>query len=63
MLVVPYLRANLIAATVAYAVVLLVGGRVLAGLIGGYWGDRVAYARARRRLLERWEAWTAARDG
>ena len=58
---VPYLRANLIPATVAYAVVLLVGGRALAGVAGGYWGDRVAYARARRRLLERWEAWTTAR--
>ena len=60
---VPYLRANLIAATAAYAAVLLVGGRVLAGVVGGYWGDRVAYARARRRLLERWEAWTASREG
>ena len=59
----PFLRANLIWATLVYAAVLLVGGRALAGVLGGYWGDRVAYDRARRRLRERWASWIAARDG
>ena len=60
---VPLLREQLIAATIVYAVVLLVGGRVLAGVLGGYYGDRIAYDRARRRLRERWAEWIAERDG
>ena len=60
---VPYLREHLIWATIVYAAVLIVGGRVLAGVLGGYYGDRIAYERARGRLREEWAAWVAERDG
>ena len=43
MLGIPYLRGNLIAATIAYVIILLVGGRVLAGVLGGYYGDRIGF--------------------
>ena len=59
---VPFLRANLIWATLVYAVVLIIGGRALAGILGGYYGDRIAFDRARGRLLERWDAWVEERD-
>ena len=45
---VPFLRENLIWATVVYVVVLLIGGRGLAGVLGGYYGDRIGFERARR---------------
>lgn len=60
---VPFLRANLIWATVVYAAVLLIGGRGLAGWLGGYYGDRIGYERARRALRERWAEWVVERDG
>ncbi len=60
---VPYLRAHLIWATIVYAAVLIVGGRVLAGVLGGYYGDRIAYERARGRLREEWAEWVTERDG
>ena len=60
---VPFLRANLIWATVVYAAVLIVGGRVLAGVLGGYYGDRIGYERARGRLLEGWAEWVVEREG
>ena len=60
---VPYLREHLIWATIVYAAVLVVGGRVLAGVLGGYYGDRIAYERARGRLREEWAEWVAERDG
>ncbi len=59
---VPYLRAHLIWATIVYAAVLIVGGRVLAGVLGGYYGDRIAYDRARGRLREEWAEWVLERD-
>ncbi len=59
---VPYLREHLIWATIVYAAVLIVGGRVLAGVLGGYYGDRIAYERARGRLREEWAEWVAERD-
>ena len=59
---VPFLRANVIWATVTYALVLIVGGRVLAGVLGGYYGDRIGYERARRALLEAWREWVVARE-
>ncbi|MCY4454680.1 MAG: zinc ribbon domain-containing protein [Chloroflexi bacterium] len=59
---VPYLRAHLIWATIVYAAVLIVGGRVLAGVLGGYYGDRIAYERARGRLREGWAEWVLERD-
>ncbi|MSQ36011.1 MAG: zinc ribbon domain-containing protein [Dehalococcoidia bacterium] len=58
---VPYLRAHLLPATIVYALILLVGGRVLAGVVGGYYGDRLGYERARQRLLAQWAAWLTER--
>ena len=59
---IPYFRSNLISATIAYTLILLIGGRMLAGVIGGYYGDRIGYSRARQRLREDWATWTAERD-
>ena len=59
---IPYLRGNLIAATIAYVIILLVGGRVLAGVLGGYYGDRIGFEHARSKLRERWAAWVEERD-
>ena len=61
---VPYLRpesGHLITATIVFTLVLLIGGRTLAAILGGYYGDRYAYDRARRRLRERWASWVAGR--
>ena len=58
----PPLRENLVWATVTYALVLFLGGRAAAGLLGGGIGDRQGYARGRARLLREWEEWTARRD-
>jgi hypothetical protein len=60
---VPFLRSNLIWATVVYALVLVIGGRALAGILGGYYGDRIAYERARGALRERWAEWVVEREG
>lgn len=60
-LAVPYLRHHLLAATIVYTIVLIIGGRSLAGVIGGYYGDQIAYARARARLLTEWREWVAVR--
>ena len=35
---------------------------MLAGVLGGYYGDRIAYERARGRLREEWAEWVAERD-
>jgi hypothetical protein len=59
---IPYLRQNhLIAATIVYTAILLVGGRTLAGVLGGYYGDHIAYDRARTRLRARWADWVRER--
>jgi hypothetical protein len=58
---IPYLRANLLPATIVYALLLLIGGRTLAGVLGGYYGDRIAYDRARARLRQRWADWVEQR--
>ena len=60
---IPALRESLIAATLAYALILLVGSRVLAGLLGGHYGDRIGYERARTALRARWAAWVEERGG
>jgi hypothetical protein len=60
---IPFFRANLIWATVLYALILLVGGRMLAGFLGGYFGDRWGYERARARTREAWAEWVRERDG
>ncbi|MSQ42145.1 MAG: zinc ribbon domain-containing protein [Dehalococcoidia bacterium] len=59
---IPALRDSLIAATIVYGLILLVGSRVLAGVLGGYYGDRIGFERARARLREQWAAWLAARE-
>lgn len=58
----PPLRDNLIAATITYGLFLFIGGRGLAGILGGGIGDRKGYARARARLCTEWEAWLSRRD-
>jgi hypothetical protein len=60
---IPYLRERLLAATIVYAIILLIGSRGLAGFLGGYYGDRIGYERARRRLLEDWSEWAEEREG
>ena len=42
---------------------LVVGSRMLAGLLGGHWGDRMGYERARRDLREAWAELVVERDG
>lgn len=59
---IPYLRQNLLPATIVYGLLLVVGSRMLAGLLGGYYGDRMGYERARGALLQSWDAWVQARD-
>ncbi len=61
-LAVPYLRGHLIWATIVYGVLLLVGGRMLAGFLGGFFGDRWGYTIARRRTRAGWERWVRVRD-
>lgn len=58
---IPYLRAHLLPATIVYGLFLLFGGRSLAGVLGGYYGDRIAYDRARTRLRQHWAAWVERR--
>ncbi len=59
---IPYLRDNLLPATIAYAVILLIGVRGLAGFLGGYYGDRIGYERARKHTIASWKAFEANRD-
>lgn len=54
---IPYLRAHLLPATVVYTLWLLIGGRTLAAILGGYYGDKIAYDRARNALRARWAGW------
>ncbi|MCK9486580.1 MAG: hypothetical protein M0R73_07745 [Dehalococcoidia bacterium] len=62
-LTVPFLKDRLLYATIVYALILIVGGRVLAGFLGGYFGDRIGYERARARTRAMWDAHVAAREG
>ena len=59
---IPYLRDHLLPATIAYALILLVGVRGLAGFLGGYYGDRIGYERARRATVESWKKFEAKRS-
>ncbi|MBG93234.1 MAG: hypothetical protein CL792_04565 [Chloroflexi bacterium] len=52
---IPYLRDHLIPATIVYALILLVGVRILAGILGGYFGDNIGYNRARKKTVQSWE--------
>jgi hypothetical protein len=58
---IPYLREHLLAATITYALILIVGGRIAAGILGGYYGDRAGFEKARARLRERWAVWVVQR--
>jgi hypothetical protein len=60
---IPYLRANLLPATIVYGLLLVAGSRMLAGFFGGYWGDRIGYERGRAELRASWAAWVAERGG
>ncbi|MGB2695184.1 MAG: zinc ribbon domain-containing protein [Dehalococcoidia bacterium] len=42
---------------------LFVLARVLAGLLGGFWGDEVGFNYSRRKLTEDWQAYEAAKGG
>lgn len=59
---VPYLRANLLPAAIVYGLILFIGGRMAAGLLGGYWGDRIGFEKARANLLDEWSEWVGRRD-
>ncbi|MSP22582.1 MAG: zinc ribbon domain-containing protein [Dehalococcoidia bacterium] len=59
---IPYLRDNLLPATIVYGLLLVVGSRMLAGFFGGYWGDRIGYARGREALRASWTAWIEERE-
>lgn len=58
---IPYLRAHLLPATIVYTLILLIGGRTLAGVLGGYYGDHIAFDRARTRLKAQWAEWVRFR--
>ncbi len=60
---IPYLRERLLVATIVYGVILLIGSRGLAGTLGGYYGDRIGYARGRAVLREDWAEWVEERGG
>ena len=59
---IPYLRDHLLPATIVYAIILLIGVRGLAGFLGGYYGDRIGYERARRATVASWKEFEATRD-
>jgi len=59
---IPYLADNLLPATIVYGLLLVVGARMLAGLFGGYWGDRIGYERGREALRASWGAWLEERE-
>ncbi len=44
-------------------VALLVGGRVFAGILGGWIGDDIGYRSAHRKLVLEWEGYSRERDG
>ncbi|MQC82872.1 MAG: hypothetical protein DWG75_01285 [Chloroflexi bacterium] len=59
---IPYLRDHLLPATIVYAIILLIGVRGLAGFLGGYYGDRIGYERARAKTIASWREFEATRD-
>ena len=61
-LAVPVLKDSLIWATLVYGLILLVGGRSLAGILGGYFGDRIGFERARAKTRASWEQILAERQ-
>jgi hypothetical protein len=61
-LAVPFLKDSLIWATLVYGLILLVGGRSLAGVLGGYYGDRIGFERARAKTRATWDQMVAERS-
>jgi hypothetical protein len=61
-LAVPVLKDSLIWATLVYGLILLIGGRALAGVLGGYYGDRIGFERARARTRATWDELVAQRQ-
>ena len=59
---IPLFRNSLLLATIFYAPYLLIGSRVFAGLLGGYYGDRIGYEKARTETRAAWAEWVAERD-
>ena len=59
---VPLFRDSLIWATLFYGMYLLVMSRVLPAILGGYFGDRMGYEKARAKTREAWAEWVAKRD-
>jgi rRNA maturation protein Nop10 len=47
----------------AATAVFIVGGRIFAGLLGGWIGDSIGYDFAHRRLVEEWRTYARERDG
>ena len=43
--------------------VFMIGGRIFAGLLGGWIGDSIGYDFAHRKLVEEWHAYEQERDG
>ena len=61
-LTVPFLKERLLYATIVYAIILLVGGRALAGVLGGYYGDRIGFEKARAKTRATWARHVEERD-
>ena len=59
---IPYLRDHLLPATIVYSIILLIGVRGLAGTLGGYFGDRIGYERARANTIAAWQSFEGERD-
>lgn len=59
---VPFFRNSLLWATLFYAPYLLISSRVLPGLLGGYYGDRLGFEKARAQTRQAWAEWVAERD-
>ena len=58
---VPFFRNSILWATVFYAPYLLIGSRVFAAILGGYYGDRLGYEKARAQTRASWAEWLAER--
>ena len=58
----PIFDDRLIYATVAYGLILLVGSRVLAGFLGGYFGDQIGYSKGRVQTIKAWESYRSKKQ-
>ena len=59
---VPFFRNSLLWAFLFYAPYLLLFSRAFAAILGGYYGDRIGYAKARIETRAAWAEWVAERD-